>query len=128
MNNAAPADKAITDFFDAFNRHDAKAYLETLHFPHVRINGAGNVTVSADASEMPSLDFVLDYLAKNEGWHHSSLDAVEQLDLSDRKAHFKIRFTRYHEDDTAYAVHDSLWVITQENGHWGVLARSSFAP
>ena len=128
MTNSELAQKAIENFFNAFNAHDGEAYLKALHFPHIRINAKGDVTVSKDASELMSLERVLDYLVKNEGWDHSTLDNVELIDASDEKVHFKIQFSRYHPDGTQYAVHNSIWIITKKDAQWGVQARSSFAP
>ena len=38
------------------------------------------------------------------------------------------RFTRYRKDGSVISGYDSIYVVTCENGHWGVKARSSFAP
>ena len=38
------------------------------------------------------------------------------------------RFTRYRKDGSVISGYDSIYVVTNENGHWGVKARSSFAP
>ena len=128
MTNTELAKQPIESFFNAFNAHDGQAYLKTIHFPHIRINAKGNVTISKDVSEYTPLETVLNYLAKNEGWHHSTLDKVELIDASEEKVHFKIQFSRYQADGTKYAVHNSLWIISKQDGKWGVLARSSFAP
>ena len=38
------AKKVLIAFMDAFNARDAKAWVDTMHFPHVRM-ASGNVTV-----------------------------------------------------------------------------------
>lgn len=63
-----------------------------------------------------------------EGWSHSSLDSVEVVHESDVKVHFKIEFSRYKDDGSKYAVHESLWVVTRRDDKWGIFARSSYAP
>jgi hypothetical protein len=35
---------------------------------------------------------------------------------------------RYRKDGSVIGGFDSIYVITCENGHWGVKARSSYAP
>jgi hypothetical protein len=128
MQSIDTAEKAIEAFFEAFNTHDGEAYVKSLHFPHIRINAEGQVNIIREASEQPPLENALTYLASHEGWHHSTLDQVERVQESGNKVHFKIRFSRFKADGSLYAVHHSLWVVTQKNNQWGVLARSSFAP
>jgi hypothetical protein len=122
------ARKTIENFFKAFNSHDSQAHLQTLHFPHIRINGLGEVWITTQASDFPPLSKTLPYLQQKEGWHHSSLDSVEVIQASEVKVHFKIQFSRYREDGSKYAVHNSLWILTLKEGRWGVQARSSYAP
>lgn len=119
---------AIKNFFEAFNAHDNEAYMKTLHFPHIRISGNGDVLIARSAVDFRPLDRTLAFLAKKEGWDHSGLDSMEVIHVSDVKVHFNIEFSRYKKDGTRYAVHNSLWVITKKDGQWGVQARSSYAP
>jgi hypothetical protein len=122
------ARKAVENFFKAFNNHDSQAHLQTVHFPHIRINGQGQVRISQTASDFPLLSTTLPYLNQKEGWHHSTLDAAKVIHASEVKVHFNIRFSRYKADGSKYAVHKSLWIITLKEGRWGVQARSSYAP
>lgn len=126
--SATEAAKAIEDFFKAFNAHDTEGHLKTHHFPHIRINGNGQVRITEDASKYYPLDKALGYMTEREGWHHSTLDSMEVVHESDEKVHFKIEFSRYKADGTRYAVHKSLWIVTRQDGQWGILARSSYAP
>lgn len=122
------ASGAIESFFKAFNAHDNEAYMKTLHFPHIRINGKGDVLKVQSAADFRSLEKTLAFLARNEGWDHSTLDSMEVVHAGEVKVHFSIEFSRYKKDGTRYAVHRSLWIVTKKNGRWGVQARSSFAP
>jgi hypothetical protein len=124
----AEAAKAIEAFFNAFNAHNGEAHLNTHHFPHVRINDKGRVSIVPNASELLPLNDVLANLTKKEGWHHSTLDCVEVIHASEIKVHFNIRFSRYKADGSKYAVYKSLWIVTKKDNHWGIQARSSYAP
>lgn len=42
--------------------------------------------------------------------------------------HIDTRFTRYRKDGSVIGGFDSMYVVTKEDGHWGVKIRSSFAP
>jgi hypothetical protein len=118
------AKKAIENFFTHFNAQDGEALLDSLHYPHVRI-ASHRVIITPERSK-GRMQFK--YLIENEGWHHSSLDSVETIHAGDDKAHFSIEFSRYHADGVKYVTHQSLWIVTKEDDHWGVLSRSSFAP
>ena len=121
---SADARKAVEAFFDAFNRRDQEDVRKTLHYPHVRL--ASDRVLVTEAPE----DFAIPYewLEKNEGWHHSSLDACDVVHEGPDKVHFDVRFRRYHEDGSSYASHQTLWIVTRRDGHWGIQARSSYAP
>ena len=44
------------------------------------------------------------------------------------KLHIAVVFTRFREDGSVLARYESLYVVTKQDGHWGVQARSSYAP
>jgi hypothetical protein len=115
----------IDAFFKAFNARNNDELKKTLHYPHVRINEAGGVNVWKDASEAATN---FDGLARSEGWARSTLDSVTIRQNDAIKVHFDVVFSRYKADGTKYATYQSLWIVTQKDGQWGVQARSSFAP
>ena len=115
----------IDAFFKAFNARDNDALKKTLHYPHVRINEAGNVNVWRDASEAGTN---FEGLTRSEGWARSSLDSVTMRQNDQVKVHFEVVFSRYKADGSKYATYQSLWIVTSVNGEWSVQARSSFAP
>ena len=121
----AEARVPIEAFFTAFNARDNEALKKTLHYPHVRINESGGVTVWKDASEAGSN---FEALTRSEGWARSSLDSVTMRQNDPVKVHFEVVFSRYKADGTKYATYQSLWIVTFTDNGWGVQARSSFAP
>jgi len=121
----ADARAPIEAFFEAFNARDNDALKKTLHYPHVRINETGTVVVWKDASEAGTN---FDGLSRAEGWVRSTLDSVTLRQNDPVKVHFEVVFSRYKADGSRYATYQSLWIVTNVNGEWGVQARSSFAP
>jgi hypothetical protein len=121
----AEARAPIEAFFKAFNARDNQALKKTLHYPHVRINESGSVAVWKDASEAGTN---FEGLTRTEGWARSSLDSVTMRQNDPAKVHFEVVFSRYKADGTKYATYQSLWIVTNVGGDWGVQARSSFAP
>jgi len=118
------ARRAIERFFEGFNAEDDARIRESLNFPHVRI-ASGTVRV-IDGPDHFNTPFAA--LKKLEAWHHSTLDRAEVIHQGKEKVHFDVGFRRFRDDDTCYATHQAVWVVTRVEGHWGIQARSSFAP
>ena len=116
--------RLLDEFMEAFNSRDLKAYAATFNYPSVRI-ASGRVIILDGSNSHPVGMF--DWLAA-QGWHHSAWDHRKVIHASEDKVHFDTRFTRYREDGSEVGTYDSLYVVTKQAGHWGVQARSSFAP
>lgn len=112
------------EFMTAFNARDVKAWEATFNFPSVRL-ASGRVLVM-DKAGFHRRD-VFERLA-SAGWHHSAWDHRKIINSSEDKVHIDTRFTRYREDGSKIGVYDSIYVVTRQDGHWGVQARSSTAP
>lgn len=116
--------RAIELFFEGFNAEDDARIRDALNFPHVRIaSGAIRVFDGPDDFRTPFAA-----LKRAEGWHHSTLDRAEVIHRGPDKVHFDVSFSRFREDGSRYATHDAVWVVTRVGDHWGIQARSSFAP
>ncbi|MCP3984706.1 MAG: hypothetical protein GY723_09975 [bacterium] len=122
--SAEEAVRAIETFFEGFNAENDARIREALNFPHVRI-ASGSVRV-IEAPEEFNTPFAA--LKSVEGWHHSTLDRTEVIHEGADKVHFDVAFSRFLEDGSRYATHRAIWVVTRVGGHWGIQARSSFAP
>lgn len=116
----------MDDFMTTFNARDEAAWAATFNYPHVRF-ASGQVMISPDAKAVTDrMDFAT--FAASTTWHHSAWDEIEALDAGSKKVHFKVTFTRYTAENEKIATYDSLYVVTLVEGHWGIQARSSFAP
>jgi hypothetical protein len=122
----AAAMKSLDEYMAAFNARDAKAWAATLNYPHIRI-ASGDVRITQTAEEYAAgMDF--DAFAARYGWDHSEWDKRDVINYGADKVHFNTTFTRYTKDGKKIATYDSLYIVTKKDGHWGTLARSSFAP
>ncbi len=127
-NHAAlkAARQVMDEFMTTFNARDEAAWAATFNYPHVRF-ASGQVMISPDAKAVTDrMDFAA--FSKSTGWDHSAWDAVEALDSGKEKVHFKVTFSRYTAENEKIATYDSLYIVTFLEGHWGIQARSSFAP
>ena len=119
----AAAGKVLDDFMAAFNARDIDAWQKTFNFPSVRL--ASNTLVIIDADYHQPDMFGRVALAE---WDHSAWARRAVIHAGDDKVHIDTRFVRYRADGSVIGGFDSIYVVTCEDGHWGVKARSSFAP
>jgi len=119
----AAAMKCLDDFIAAFNSRDPEAYAATFNLPTVRI--ASGKMVILNQEDFTPQRFQAESLKE---WDHSRWERRNVIHAGADKVHIDTRFTRYRKDGSVIGGFDSIYVVTQENGHWGVKARSSFAP
>lgn len=123
---AAAAVAQVEAYMEAFNARDPEAWAATLHYPHLRI-ASGEVQVWESAEELAAgMDF--DAFAERFGWHHSAWDQVDPVQVAEGAANVALTFSRYNDRDEVLATFHTLYLVTRENGRWGIRARSSFAP
>ncbi len=117
------AQGVLDAFMTAFNARDIPAFEATFNFPSVRLASQGLVIINA--GDMKSERFTSGALVD---WHHSAWDRRHVIHASSDKVHIDTRFTRYRKDGSVIGGFDSIYVVTRQDGHWGVKVRSSFAP
>lgn len=119
----AAAMKCLDDFMTAFNARDVKAFEATFNFPSVRL-ASGKLVMIEQGYHTPAM-LSTGALAD---WDHSAWERRKVIHAGQDKVHVDTRFTRYRKDGSVIGSFDSVYVITCEDGHWGVKIRSSFAP
>ena len=117
--------QVLDSFMYSFNARDMNSWSETLNYPHVRIAG-GKVTVW-DTKEEYSATNVFNRLTAT-GWDNSAWLSKDVVLVSKNKVHMSTVFQRYDKDNNPMKKYQSLYVVTNDEGHWGVQARSSLAP
>ncbi|HEY2032808.1 MAG TPA: hypothetical protein VGH02_03905 [Rhizomicrobium sp.] len=122
-DSKAAAIKLLDEFMAAFNARDVEAFEATFNFPSIRL--ASGKLVTLNKGDMTAERFTTGALAE---WDHSAWERREIIHAGAEKVHVDTRFTRYRKDGSVIGGFDSVYVITKENGHWGVKIRSSFAP
>jgi len=119
------ARKAMDEFMTAFNSRDPQAWAATLNYPHVRF-ASNQVRIYNNAGDFAKES--VDYAKRLGPWHHSRWESMQAIQSGPDKVHFAVVFVRYDSNDKEIGRFPSLYVVTLKNGHWGVQARSSFAP
>jgi len=122
-SSIAAAQKVLDDFMAAFKTRDIPALEATFNFTSMKL--ASNTLVILNRGDMKPERFTTGALAE---WDHSAWERRNVIHAGADKVHIDTRFTRYRKDGSIIGGFDSIYVITCENGHWGVKARSSYAP
>ncbi len=117
------AQVCLDAFMAAFNARDLAAWEATFNFPSVRLASGSLVMIEPGYHTTAMFDS-----GSLNDWDHSAWERRKVVHASPDKVHFDTRFTRYRADGSIIGGFDSLYVVTCENGRWGVKARSSFAP
>ncbi len=115
------AKKLIDDFFVAFNAEDNDALQKIANYPHAFLLNNGRMAIANSAEELV-MNF--DAMKKREGWHHSSLGDYTVSNSSPEKIHVELTFNRHKEDGTIYRTVPALWIVTVQDGEWGLQFRS----
>ncbi len=110
-------------FMSAFNARDLAAFDQTFNFPSIRL--ASNRLVILNQGDHKPQMFERGALAD---WDHSAWERRDVIHAGPDKVHLDTRFTRYRDDGSVIGGFDSIYVVTCEDGHWGVKIRSSYAP
>lgn len=118
-------EKVLDAFMNALNAYDSAGMERCMHFPHPRI-AADKVVVYAGPGSNP-MD-LFDRLKKEDGWSYSRWVKREVVQCNERKAHVALSYTRFRADHSVIGTYDSLYILTQVGGRWGIQARSSFGP
>jgi hypothetical protein len=119
------AKATMDEFMRAFNARDVQAWSSTLNYPHVRF-ASNEVRVYNTADDFRRE--MADYPKRLGPWHHSRWESMKAIQSGPDKVHLAVTFVRYDENNKEIGKFPSLYVVTLKNGHWGVQARSSFAP
>ncbi|MBE9462790.1 hypothetical protein ACFP1I_30200 [Dyadobacter subterraneus] len=120
----AEINKVLDDYIKTFSAKDLKGWEGTYQFPHYRLaSGKMNVLEKAGLRDSAA---VFGPLIK-AGWDYSKWDHRNIIQASDTKVHVDTKFTRFKKDGSKIASYESLYVLTKEEGRWGVKLRSSFA-
>jgi hypothetical protein len=117
------AQACLDAFMAAFNARDLVAFERTFNFPSIRL-ACNTLTIIEAGYHKPEM---FDRGALKD-WHHSAWERRAVIHAGADKVHLDTRFTRYRADGSIIGSFDSIYVVTCENGHWGIKARSSFAP
>ena len=112
---------------EVLNKKDANKCNEFLNFPHVRIGTRTN-EININKNPPQTTPSFFEWFVNDYKWNHSCWDYRYIIQSNSHKVHLVIQFSRYRLDGSKIGSFPSLWIITNQDGHWGIKMRSSFAP
>ena len=121
----AECNQVLDAFMEALNAHDSTRMDACMHFPHIRF--AENSVKVYDAAGSNPMD-LFTRLQADDGWSYSRWESHEVIQYDKSKAHVALSYTRFRADHSVIRVYESLYVMTRNDGRWGIQARSSFGP
>jgi hypothetical protein len=124
----AAALQAAEEYLEAFNACDWEAWAATFNYPHVRFTRNGSVTVWDTPGEFLATSNCEVFRALNPDWDHSTWDSVEIVQSGPDKVHIAILANRRDAEGNVLTTFETFHVMTNQDGHWGTQARSSYAP
>ena len=119
QENAMLAQQELEAFLEDWNRRDSDAMREHLSFPH--ITHGPNRFVIAETRE----EFFQDFdLLRSQGWRRSTFDRFEVLQQSGDKINMLVDFRRYGVDGEVISDMQVFYVMSLQDGRWGMQYRS----
>ena len=120
------ARQVMEDFFRAWNTGEDAELRKVQNFPFVTLAANGRAVIAMKPEEFTQ-NFPV--LRENEGWAKSSLDRIEVLPISaPDKIHIVVTYSRYKADGAKYMTGETFYILTKQNGRWGMQLRSTLAP
>lgn len=121
----AAAQAALDEYFRAWNDADNEAVAAISNFPRISVGANGQVVVRETAEDIV-IDF--DLLRAAERWDRSTLDLVDVAHVSADKVHFRVVTSRRYADGSPYRTNPGLYIVTLQDGHWGLQLQSLLPP
>jgi hypothetical protein len=119
----AAAMQCLDNFIATMNAGDAEGHDDCFNFPSVRL-ASNNLVVFERGRDKAWVKKTGSF----SDWARSDWDKREILHAGADKVHINTRFVRYRHDGSVLGAFDSIYVVTKQDGHWGIKIRSSFAP
>lgn len=114
---------ALDEFIGAWNAGDNAALRKTLNYPFVTLFSPGQLDI-AGVPEQFSVDF--QRMRNLEDWSRSTFDESKVIAVTHDQAHILTTYSRHNMDDERYQSGQVLYIVTKQDGHWGMQFRSDF--
>ena len=116
---------ALDRYMETWNSRSPTRWATSLNFPHVR-PGPGAFELSQTPEQYAAgIDF---NATLKTGWHHSEWTSRRVIQTGRDTVHVAGNWMRYTADDRELTGSAITYVVTNQNGRWGVLSRFAAGP
>jgi hypothetical protein len=115
--------QVLKNYMQAWNSRDAVAFSSCLHLPSLRINGKNQIQIFSSTSDISHL---FEKLSAQDDFIQSHWVQASVIHASAEKIHIACSFNREFKEGKMAGPFHSLYILTFEQGRWGVRLRSSF--
>lgn len=117
--------QALDRYLETWNSRDAARWATSLNFPHSRPGPGAFDLFKTPAQYIASVDFAQTLAT---GWHHSEWTTRRVLQIGADKVHVAGSWLRYTEDGRSMVGTSVTYIVTNQDGRWGVLSRFAAGP
>jgi hypothetical protein len=125
MSNSDQAKSVASAFIKAFNEQHHSNLAQTLNYPHIRL-AIGRFHTISTKEDFVTLSQNSQEALEKEGWDHTVVESMEVVHEGDDKVHLAIKNHRIDKSGDIYNSFETLWIVTLDEGHWGIQFRSSY--
>ena len=115
----------LDDFMTTFSNSDPAVHAATYHTPHFRLARGSMSNWATEKDVVTAHVRIFDRLS-NTDWYHSEWLERNIISITDTKAHVATTVRRFREDGSEIVTFESLYILTKQDGRWGIKFRSSF--
>ena len=109
--------QALDRYLETWNSRDPERWATSLNFPHVRPGPGAFELFKTPAQYAASVNFAQTLAT---GWHHSEWTTRRVLQLGVDKVHVAGSWLRYTEDGRQMVGTSVTYIVTNQDGRWGV--------
>ncbi len=118
----------LTRYFAALQRRDLKGMAEQLHFPHATVEETDVVVIESAEDLISSAPHSMNVDALPEGGFDLFM-GIETHTSDPVRAGLTMSYSRHQPDGAKRVVCDGLYVVTNNDGRWGIhLSSTIFTP
>jgi hypothetical protein len=103
------------------------AYMDMFHYPTIRIANGKLTLLNTPADIEKEAHHAVDHPFPADYWR-SEWTRLLIIDASPDKVHLATTFNRQRKDGSVIETSNGFYILDKVNNHWGIRARSSFAP
>ncbi|MGI9259159.1 MAG: DUF6841 family protein [Gammaproteobacteria bacterium] len=117
--------RILDEFVRSTNARETERHVAILHHPHYRLaHGVMTIHDTAEEAIRANAKF-FEEVVKTE-WHLTEWIHRRIVQIGESLAHVDGRFVRLRKDGSEIDTLDAIYVLTKQDGHWGIKLRSSF--